>query len=807
MKKKILTILLSMFMMMTTFVNDVHAADSKTVSELLALAEDSFPTTLETAWTDGQNNSLFVSNNKLCVQLDGEQNPRELIGLDESISYYSSYYFIEDINDFGLYFYLENDDSGNLVQIDFNVYDPEYNEYFFNPSITVQEYLGDSLNNFPTNFNDAWTDYNGRNLYVANNALGAYDSNNTLIDSISLSSKTTTSPFCLYGENGGMFSVEFTGDGDIDYFYFEPVDSYGTFIYPRCFVMDIMPSNFPSGSVPWLNENKTKFYITYDDNPADGYFTIYDVDSDMSESTNEVFKDMDFASEANKYTCNVSGYESSQDITLTFNLNASGKTESIIVEGFTGEYGVLNGTFTPPPPVYVSDIVSQSMNQFPTSKDIGWTDGFENYAYVSNGKIVLDFCSGEVEHISLNKLTNLNYSEPGYDSYLVITDEGSTVFLDIEYDYFNVIAYETPEIEYIVMSPLSVYTILPEDFPYENDDNYWIDGTGNKLYMTNVNPRFEFSNSDGSVSFIPYCDPQNTFLTKVSENTYKAYDVVCDTGSGVYAPTDDDVEYTFITNEYGELIKIIMSVEGEYSSLSGTYQSPKTIENILALSEYVFPSTKESGWKIDGSDTSIYLTASGTLKFNDTVIVDDASTLVSIDGSNYTYTDVPGLEIAFNMDNNVLKSITISGGMGSFASATGTYLPPDPVEYNIIEGTDVVVNVSEGGNGYFRSSALYSTFYDEVLDKIIGKVYIDGKYVKPFYYEHASGSTLITIYNSYLKSLSNGTHTLKIVSSDGFAETSFKIEKNENPSPAPSPSPDPGSTPAPGYVVPKTCVN
>ncbi|MEG0824078.1 MAG: hypothetical protein RSG07_06185, partial [Erysipelotrichaceae bacterium] len=45
------------------------------------------------------------------------------------------------------------------------------------------------------------------------------------------------------------------------------------------------------------------------------------------------------------------------------------------------------------------------------------------------------------------------------------------------------------------------------------------------------------------------------------------------------------------------------------------------------------------------------------------------------------------------------------------------------------------------------------------------------------------GSTIITLKNSYLNSLSKGTHTIGIVSKNGTATTNFTIKKSSKPIP------------------------
>ena len=116
------------------------------------------------------------------------------------------------------------------------------------------------------------------------------------------------------------------------------------------------------------------------------------------------------------------------------------------------------------------------------------------------------------------------------------------------------------------------------------------------------------------------------------------------------------------------------------------------------------------------------------------------------------------------------------------------------IHYEITDGAKAVININEGKNVLFTSTAPYNKFY--TLDGgIAGKVLVDDKLVDPSNYTHAEGSTKVTMKASYLSTLAEGTHTLTIVSTDGQASTTFTITKGSKPSPTPTP-----------YIVPNTSV-
>ena len=95
-------------------------------------------------------------------------------------------------------------------------------------------------------------------------------------------------------------------------------------------------------------------------------------------------------------------------------------------------------------------------------------------------------------------------------------------------------------------------------------------------------------------------------------------------------------------------------------------------------------------------------------------------------------------------------------------------------EYKFIEGANQIYTIDESKNATFKIDADYSLFTN--------KVYVDNKLVDSTNYDSKSGSTVITLKDEYLKTLSVGEHTLKVAFSDnGEAITKFTIkEKQQN---------------------------
>ena len=95
-----------------------------------------------------------------------------------------------------------------------------------------------------------------------------------------------------------------------------------------------------------------------------------------------------------------------------------------------------------------------------------------------------------------------------------------------------------------------------------------------------------------------------------------------------------------------------------------------------------------------------------------------------------------------------------------------------PKEYNFIEGANQTYTIGESKNATFRIDADYSLFCN--------KVYVDDNLLDSKNYDSKSGSTVITLKDEYLRTLSVGEHTLKVAFSDGKeATTKFEIKEKQ----------------------------
>lgn len=85
------------------------------------------------------------------------------------------------------------------------------------------------------------------------------------------------------------------------------------------------------------------------------------------------------------------------------------------------------------------------------------------------------------------------------------------------------------------------------------------------------------------------------------------------------------------------------------------------------------------------------------------------------------------------------------------------------------------ITAGDGASWKNNSTAALS-FTANGAYKIFDYVEIDGKLLAASNYTAASGSTIITLNNAFLKTLSTGTHTIKVVYEDGgLAQGSFTV--------------------------------
>ena len=108
-----------------------------------------------------------------------------------------------------------------------------------------------------------------------------------------------------------------------------------------------------------------------------------------------------------------------------------------------------------------------------------------------------------------------------------------------------------------------------------------------------------------------------------------------------------------------------------------------------------------------------------------------------------------------------------AGGAGNTGNNSGeTPNTPDPtVTYEMLDKPTATITLANPIT--FRSSADKSKFVS---------VKVDGVTVSNSYYIVRNGSTIVSLYGEYVNELSNGAHTIEIVSTDGTAKANFNVQ-------------------------------
>lgn len=95
--------------------------------------------------------------------------------------------------------------------------------------------------------------------------------------------------------------------------------------------------------------------------------------------------------------------------------------------------------------------------------------------------------------------------------------------------------------------------------------------------------------------------------------------------------------------------------------------------------------------------------------------------------------------------------------------------------YNFAEGTNQAYTQNQDDTATFKIDADYSLFNPD------GKVYVDDVLLKSSEFNSKKGSTIISLTKEYMNTLSEGSHTLKVVFNDnGVATTKFTVAKKNN---------------------------
>lgn len=150
---------------------------------------------------------------------------------------------------------------------------------------------------------------------------------------------------------------------------------------------------------------------------------------------------------------------------------------------------------------------------------------------------------------------------------------------------------------------------------------------------------------------------------------------------------------------------------------------------------------------------------------------DKTITISANNGYNLVSVKVNGVEKISELLNNELT-------LSNILEDTTIVVVVERNVYEVIEGANQKYVVSKNNEAKFKFDVEYSKFEDG------GKVYVDDKLIDPSNYTSESGSTIITLKKEFVDTLSEGTHTLKVLFNDGEGSTTFTVEKIINVTPS-----------------------
>ena len=261
-------------------------------------------------------------------------------------------------------------------------------------------------------------------------------------------------------------------------------------------------------------------------------------------------------------------------------------------------------------------------------------------------------------------------------------------------------------------------------------------------------------------------------------------------GSGQYAQ-GETVTITASVAPSGQQFKEWEIVSGNITLASSTSEitsftmpaeevSVKAIYEAVPVTEYSITATVGANGTISPSG-AVKVTAGGSQTFTispssgyviDTLKVDGIEVTAA---TSYTFSDVNTnhtIEVTFKQESQTpgvtAPSTTTQPGNSALHTVTGNATPdPESVDYDILDGANSSWTQNSDGSLSIRGSGAFSKF--------VG-VKVDGTPVDGKNYTVKEGSTIITLKADYLNTLSVGTHTFKILWTDGSASTTFALK-------------------------------
>ncbi|MBQ3433006.1 hypothetical protein IJG22_01775, partial [Candidatus Saccharibacteria bacterium] len=157
--------------------------------------------------------------------------------------------------------------------------------------------------------------------------------------------------------------------------------------------------------------------------------------------------------------------------------------------------------------------------------------------------------------------------------------------------------------------------------------------------------------------------------------------------------------------------------------------------------------------------------AGGTVNFPTAALEGDSVVFTFTPAANYEIDKV--LLNTFNITSQVVDNkLTVTAGTADMDLVVKYHRI-----YTVAEGDGAAYVAESGQAATFKIDADHDTLFVSG-----GKVYVDGILIGEGYYKHATGSTVITLTEEFIATLSSGTHTLAVVFNDGgVARANFTV--------------------------------
>ena len=469
-------------------------------------------------------------------------------------------------------------------------------------------------------------------------------------------------------------------------------------------------------------------------------------------------------------------------------MNIIGQKLSAVWKTYNG--GTLNTTISNPDDLTESKYVYNLYFYYPNALEI------TNSTTDTNGSITVDKMATEGDEVEVTvkpadryQLKSLTVYKTGDESTQVSLTPGQNgTYTFTMPDYAVSVKAEFEKYKF------TIEEILPDDFPtYDNavPDDAWENDADSKIYIKDKNLIF------GDVELT---DALDSVVTKDGDN---------------YKFTSGSYTLTFVM-ESGKLVKVI--TEGsENTEDNGEFLPPHTHSLVKVNGQA--PTEEAAGWKdyFECSCGALFEDENGTIP------IDNLAAWKAEGGAGYlAKLSAPDYEIIFKMgghgtqvapqtvkEGNKATEPTAPSEEGysfdgwytdskftskfDFSSAitadTTLYAKWTSEITYAFEKNDILTWQLKSADNL--NYVVHRSIDDRKTFSLFTGIQIDNQDVSADNYDAASGSLILNLKPSYLNTLTEGEHTLKVIFKDGMLSIRFVI-KAEPTTPSPSPSPDGG---------------